>query len=52
MTKVALSPRMWATWILGPKHAYVVTLLRTQLGIQRQKNGKFSTIMAKVWNES
>ena len=53
MTKVTLSPRTWAaTYVCGPKHAYVGTFLGTKLGFQRHKKGKFSTIIAKVWNES
>ena len=28
------------------------TFLRTQLGFQKYEKGKFSTIMAEVWNES
>ena len=53
MNKVALSPRTWATaCIRGPKHAYAGTFLHTQLGFQKYGKGKFSTIMAEVWNES
>ena len=53
MTKVALNPRTRiATYVHGPKHAYAGTVLRTQLGSQKHKKGKFSAIMAKVWNES
>ena len=49
MTKVAPNPQTWATaCIRGPKHAYEGTLLRTQLGFQRHKKGKFSVIMAEV----
>ena len=52
MTKVALGPRMWAAaCVHGPKHVYVGTLLHTQLKFQLHKKDKFSTIMAKVWNE-
>ena len=38
----------------GPKHAYASTLLHTQLGFQKKnlRKGKFSAIMAEVWNES
>ena len=44
---------MWAAaCVRGPKHAYVGTLLHKQLGFQRHKKGKFSTIMVEVWNES
>jgi len=50
---VALSPRTWAAaYIRGPKHTYAGTLLRTQLGFQKHKKGKFSAIMAEIWNES
>ena len=53
MTKVTLSPRTWAaTYVCGPKHAYAGTFLGTKLGFQRHKKGKFSAIIAKVWNES
>ena len=53
MTKVALGSCTWvATYICGPKHEYASTLLRTQLGFQKHKKGKFSTIMAEIWNES
>ena len=52
MTKVALGPCTWAAaCVRGLKHAYASTLLRMQLGFQRQK-GKFFVIMAEVWNES
>ena len=51
MTKVALGPHKWAVaYIRVPKHAYTGTILCTQLGFQGK--GKFSAIMAKVWNES
>ena len=36
MTKVAISPRTWAG-IRRLKHAYAGTLLRTQLGFEKQK---------------
>ena len=53
MTKVALGPRTWAAvCVHGPKYAYADTLLRMQLGFQKHEKGKFSTIMAEVWNES
>ena len=53
MTKMALSPRMWAAvCVHGPKYVYVDILLRTQLGFQKHEKGKFSTIMVEVWNES
>ena len=53
MTKVALGPRTWvATYVRGPKHVYASTLLRTQLGFQKYKKGKFSIIMVEIWNES
>ena len=43
---------MWATTcVRGPKHAYTGTLLHTQLGFQKHKKCKFSTIIAEVWNE-
>ena len=52
MTRVALSPRMWAVaCIRRPKHAYAGTFLRTQLGFQKHKKCKFSAIKAEVWNE-
>ena len=50
---MALGPRTWTiACVCGPKHAYVGTLLCTQLGFQRHKKDKFSTIIAEVWNES
>ena len=53
MTKMALGLRTWVvSYVHGPKHAYAGTVLRTQLGSQKHKKGKFSAIMAKVWNES
>ena len=53
MTKEALSPHTWAVaCVRRPKHAYAGTLLCKQLGFQRHKKDKFSTIMAEVWNES
>ena len=53
MTKEALFPCTWVVaYVCGPKHAYVGTFLGTKLGFQRHKKGKFSTIIAKVWNES
>ena len=53
MTKVALGPRMWAAaCVHGPKHVYVGTLLRMQLGFQKYEKSKFNAIMAKDWNES
>ena len=38
--------------IRKPKHAYVGTLLCTQLGFQKPEKCKFSVIMAEVWSES
>ena len=53
MTKEALGPRMWvATCIRGPKHAFTDILLRTQLGFQKHRKGKYSAIMTVGWNES
>jgi len=53
MTKVALGLRIWvAACVCGPKHEYADTFLCTQLGFQKYKKDKFSTIMAEVWNES
>ena len=50
---MALGPRMWAAaYIRGLKHAYTGTLLHMQLGFQRHKKGKFSIVIAEVWNES
>ena len=52
MTKVALGLRTWvATCINEPKDAYANTFLCMQLGFQKHKKCKFSTIMADVWNE-
>ena len=53
MTKVALGPRTWAAaCIHGPKHVYASIIICTQLGFQRHKKDKFSTILTEVWNES
>ena len=53
MTEVALGPPTWAmACIHGPKHAYIGTFLRTQLGFQKYEKWVFSAIMAEVWNES
>ena len=38
--------------IFGNKTTKVALSLCTQLGFQKHKKGKFSAIMAKVWNES
>ena len=52
-TKVAIGPRTCAaTCVCGPKPAHIGTLLRMQLGFKKHKKGKFSAIMAKIWNES
>jgi len=49
MTKVAIGLRTWvATCVRRPKHAYAGTFLRTQLGFQKYKKGKFSAIMVGV----
>ena len=53
MTKVALNLHTWVVaCVHWPKHAYVGTFLLTQLGFQKYKKKKFSTIMAEVLNES
>ena len=53
MTKVVLGLCMWVVaFVCKPKHMYVGTFLRTQLGFQKHKKGKFSAIMPEVWNES
>ena len=53
MTIAALGLCMWvATCVREPKHAYIGIFLRTQLGFQKHKKGKFSAIMPKVWNKS
>ena len=53
MTKVAFGPHTRATTcIRGPKYAYVSIFMRMQLEFQKHKKCKFSTTMAKVWNES
>ena len=53
MTKVALGLRAWvAACVHELKHAYVGIFLRTLLGFQKHKKGKFSAIMAEIWNES
>ena len=50
MTKVALGLHTWVTACLRElKHVYVGTFLRTQLGFQKHKKYKVSTIMAEVW---
>ena len=52
-TKVAIGPRTCAAaCVCGPKPAYIGTVLRMQLGFKKHKKGKFSAIMAKIWNES
>ena len=52
MTKVTLSLCTWAAaYVRWPKPAYASTFLRTQLGFQKYKKCKFSTIMVEVWNE-
>lgn len=49
---MALGPRTWAAaYVCGPKHAYIGTFLRIQLGFQKHGKFKFSTIIAEVWNE-
>ena len=49
---MALDLHMWVeAYVRGPKHAYVGTFLHMQLGFQKYKKDKFSTIMAKVWNK-
>ena len=53
MTKEALFLCTWVVaYVCGPKHAYVGTLLRMQLGFQKYEKSKFNAIMAKDWNES
>ena len=53
MTKVALGLRTWfAAYVRELKHVYASTFLHTQQGFQKQMKGKFSAIIAKVWNES
>ena len=53
MTKVALDLRMWVTsCVRMPKHVYTSIILCMQLGFQKYKKCKFSTIMAEIWNES
>ena len=49
MTKVALGLRTWvATYVCKLKHVYAGTFLHTQLGFQKYKKEKFSTIMAEI----
>ena len=53
MTKVALGLRMWvAACVRELRHAYTGMFLRMQLRFQKHKKGKFSAIMAEIWNES
>ena len=53
MSKAALGLRMWvATRVRRPKHARAGMCQRTLLGFQKYKKGKFSIIMAEIWNES
>ena len=53
MTKVALGLHTWViTCVRKPKNAFVGKFLCTQLRFQKHKKGKFSSIMAEVWNES
>ena len=53
MTKVTLDLRTWVTaYVCEPMHVYAGTFLHMQLGFQKYKKGKFSALMAKVWNES
>ena len=53
MSKVVLGLCTWvATSVCRLKHAYTSTFLRTQLGFQKHKKDKFSTIMVVVWNDS
>ena len=52
MTKVALGLRTWvAACVRELMHAYIGTFLRTQLGFQKYKKGKFFAIMVEIWNE-
>ena len=52
MTKVTLGPCTWAVaYVRWPKHGYIGTFLRAQLGFQKHEKCKFSAIMTKVWNE-
>ena len=41
-----------AAYVCGPKLAYTGTFLHAQLGFQKYKKCKFSTIMAEICNES
>ena len=53
MTKIALDLHTWiAACVRELKYVNVGTVLRTQLGFQKNKKDKFFTIMAVVWNES
>ena len=53
MTKVALGLHMWvAACVCELRHAYTGMFLLMQLRFQKHKKGKFSTIMAEIWNES
>ena len=53
MTKVALGLHMWvAACVHELKHAYAGMFFCMQLGFQKHKKGKFSAIMAEIWNES
>ena len=52
MTKVTLGPCTWVVaYVRWPKHGYIGTFLRAQLGFQKHEKCKFSAIMTKVWNE-
>ena len=53
MTKVALGLHMWvAACVHELKHAYAGMFFCMQLRFQKHKKGKYSAIMAEIWNES